>query len=93
MAKTKLKWNAAQVEDAGIIEDLKTRNTSEADCKIDIVLSRMARRQVHAADRGVKLSPQVCSCGAIAGELVSIYWLCDKCVTDQVSNEEFAFSS
>lgn len=86
----KNKWQQAQEEDARMVAELENRNDSDADWKAGVIRKRMIRRQSFTADRNVIITPQVCGCGAIVGRLVSIYWMCDECVTDRVASAELA---
>jgi len=83
-------WQRAQQDDARMIADLATRDTSEADWKIGIIQERMRRRQAFALDRNTRISPQVCRCGEIVDQLVPIYGTCDECVTDAVASDEIS---
>jgi hypothetical protein len=84
------KWQQAQAEDARMVADLEKRNNSDADWKAGVIRKRMIRRQSFAADRNVSITPQVCGCDAIVDQLVSVYWMCDECVTDCVASVELA---
>jgi hypothetical protein len=83
-------WQRAQQDDARMIADLATRDTSEADWKIGKIQERMRRRQTFASDRNARISPQVCRCGEIVDQLVPIYGTCDECVTDAVASDEIS---
>jgi hypothetical protein len=80
----------AQLEDARMVVELEKRNNTDAEWKAGVIRQRMLRRQSIALDRKIKISPQVCKCGNVVSELVSIYWMCDVCVTEHVANQEIA---